>query len=116
MGCEHEISIDTRLLDKLKKMQELGAEVPVEMFDFLDVIINGAKKYQPNNWLSPFGVTMAHDANHDSMFHHLAESFSGVEKDKDSGMDPRLHLACRALMSYTRDKLDIPRWYSKKRK
>ena len=85
-----------------------------EMFDFLKVVAMGAKKYAMNNWLDKDGKRSAEKDMHDSMFHHLAESYSlGQEalaeglnakfiSDKESGVDPLLHLACRALMLYTR--------------
>lgn len=76
--------------------------MPLEMFDFIKIIEIGAKKYSMNNWLEPDGNRSSEKEMHDSMFHHLAESFAGVREDKDSKLDPLLHLACRALMLYTR--------------
>lgn len=73
-----------------------------EMFDFLKVVSVGAKKYSMNNWLEPSGKRSSEKDMHDSMFHHLAESFAGQRQDRDSGLDPLLHLATRALMLYTR--------------
>ena len=70
--------------------------------DVLLVLEHGAKKYAKDNWLEPDGHRSSHKEMHDSMFHHLAESFSGVKEDKDTGLHPLLHLATRALMSYTR--------------
>ena len=82
-----------------------------EFFDMVKVLEMGAKKHGANNWLKPLGKKADHKAMHDSMFHHLAESFaqdgfSGERRnlDAESGLDPLLHLACRALMSYTRKK------------
>lgn len=77
-----------------------GIEVPQEFYDVIKVLIFGVDKgYAPNGWLN--GVQFDHKKNHDSMFHHLAESFNGQPYDKESGLDPKLHLACRALMEYT---------------
>jgi hypothetical protein len=90
-------------------------EVPKEMYHFLKIMELGAKKHGANNWLNPNGKRSSEKDMHESMFHHLAESYalgqlyknnpvskvSGI-KDKDTGLDPLLHLACRALMMYTR--------------
>jgi len=75
-----------------------------EMFDFLKVVAIGAKKYAMNNWLEADGKRSSEKDMHDSMGHHWAESMVGKGKalDKDSKLDPLLHLACRALMLYTR--------------
>lgn len=75
------------------------------------------------NWLEPDGNKSSFEAMHTSMFHHLAESYSNTvnmelcdedgdhiryaRRDKESGLDPLLHLACRALMMYTRLKREI---------
>jgi hypothetical protein len=76
--------------------------LPDEMLDFINVIAMGAKKYKMNNWLEPNGRKCSEREMHDSMFHHLAESFSGFHRDVESGLDPLLHLACRSMMLYTR--------------
>lgn len=77
-------------------------ELPEEMLHFLLVVRNGALKYGMDNWLEPNGVRSDEKSMHDSMFHHLAESYAGIRQDKDSKLDPLLHLSCRALMLYTR--------------
>lgn len=87
--------------------------LPGEFLDVFKVLDFGAKKYTPNGWLEPDAYKMDHKSNHDSMFHHLAESlhqdFGGLNsrKDLESKLDPLLHLACRALMQYTRMKRGI---------
>ncbi len=84
-----------------------GVEVPSEMFDFINVMTASANagKYQPNNWLRKEGaVNSDHRSMHASMFRHLAESSTGGRHDADTHLDPLLHLACRALMFYTRIK------------
>lgn len=80
-----------------------------ELFDFLEVLVDGAEKYSLNNWLDSEGKKCSEKEMHDSMFHHLAESFTdGVEAvDKDSLLDPLLHLQCRAGMLYTRREREI---------
>ncbi len=82
-----------------------------EMLDFIQVLIDGALKYEDENWLKPEGSTMSHRANCDSSFHHLAKKYAGEVEDSDSCLDHDLHIACRALMSYTRKKRKI---YSEK--
>jgi hypothetical protein len=89
--------------DFLSDKYELpGHAIQPEMFDFLKIVSMGAKKYAMNNWLESNGKRSSEKDMHDSMFHHLAESFAGQRQDKDSKLDPLLHLACRALMLYTR--------------
>jgi hypothetical protein len=79
------------------------------MFDFMDILVMGAAKYDLNNWLSTNGRKCSEKEMHDSMFHHLAESqVDGRHaRDFESRKDPLLHLACRALMLYTRRKRNI---------
>lgn len=83
--------------------------VPLEMLDFLEVVAIGAKKYAMNNWLQPDGKRSTEKDMHDSMGHHWAQSLveGPGSKDKDSQLDPLLHLACRAMMLYTRRKRGI---------
>lgn len=78
-----------------------------EFYDVEKVLEMGAKKYAPNDWLKSDGKCANIRSMHDSMFHHLAESFCGKLKDGESGLDPLLHLACRALMCYARRKRGI---------
>ena len=77
-----------------------------EFEDIQKVIEFGAMKYGKDTWLDP-GV-LEHRKNCDSMFHHLAEHFAGIEEDHESGLDPLLHLAARALMAYTLKKRNLP--------
>lgn len=86
-----------------------------EFSDILKVLEFGIKKHGHANWLENDGRKSSFKEMHDSMFHHLAESYSlgygtfGHEgdhfferADSETGLDPLLHLACRALMTYTR--------------
>ncbi len=87
-----------------------------EFFDFLKVVAMGAKKYAMNNWLEVDGQKSSERDMHASMGRHWAESqHSMVYKvkgtndsgrirvfDKESQLDPLLHLQCRAAMTYTR--------------
>ena len=77
------------------------------MFDFVNVMIHGAEKYEPNNWLKPDGMCSSHKDMHASMFRHAAESYCHLREDHDSGLDPLLHLATRALMMYTRQQRNL---------
>lgn len=77
-----------------------GITVPDEMMHFIKVLLHGNDKgYDADGWLH--GVKFDHDRNSNSMFHHLSESYVGQIADKESGLHPLLHLACRALMEYT---------------
>jgi len=75
-----------------------------EFFDFLEIVSLGAKKYAMDNWLEEDGKRSSEKEMHDSMFHHLAESFVGgaTALDSESKKDPLLHLQCRAAMLHTR--------------
>ncbi len=73
-----------------------------EFFHTIKVLESGAAKHGDVNWMLPAGNTMAHKVNHNSMFHHLADSYANIRQDTDSKLDPLLHLACRAMLEYTR--------------
>lgn len=92
---------------KLCQCYDLGVEVPVEMFCFLDVMLHGAKKYAPNNWLEEDGAKSNHKDMHSSLLRHAAASFGGTDIDKDSGFYHLQNAATRALMLYTRKKRGI---------
>ncbi len=92
---------------KLEECERLGIIIPDEFFDFLDILIMGAKKYEPNNWLEPEGTNSSHKNMHASLFRHVAESSSGKIKDEESGLHPLLHATTRCLMHYTRQKRGI---------
>lgn len=78
-----------------------------EFDDIIKVLEMGAKKYSPNGWLEPEGPGTSHKEMHASLFRHLAASSAGIEKDKESGLDHLLHVACRALMLYCRKQRSI---------
>lgn len=78
-----------------------------EFLDFLQVLEFGAKKHGDYNWLRPDGKKSSHEDMHASMFRHLAESSAGHRADAETGLDPLLHLASRALMMYTRLKRGV---------
>lgn len=82
-------------------------DIPQEMYDWTDVLEMGAKKYGANNWLEPDGKNANEKNTHASMFRHLAKSSAGIINDEESGLDHLLHVACRALMLYTRRKRNI---------
>lgn len=73
-----------------------------EFIDFHQVLDYGAKKHGDVNWLEPNGNTVDHKTNYNSMFHHLAEGFSGKTVDPESGLHPLLHLITRAQIAYVR--------------
>jgi len=73
--------------------------IPEEFYDVALVLEMGAKKYGKDAWLH--GISMSHRSNHESMSRHLAEAYCHKDIDHESGLDPLLHLATRALMEYT---------------
>lgn len=75
-----------------------------EFDDFYRVLEMGAEKHGSFNWLDPNGSKSSHKDMCDSMFHHLAEAYTGKLEDDESGMNPLLHLISRAMMLYTRQK------------
>lgn len=82
-----------------------------EFLDVAYVVELGARKYKDKNWLEPAGKKSSFKEMHESMFHHLAESWAqghiNHRGDKETNFDPLLHLACRALMLYTRIQRNI---------
>lgn len=60
----------------------------------------GAKKYGMNNWLQTNGTKSSSEAMHNSMFHHIAQSYCGLLEDEESHEDPLLHATTRAMMMY----------------
>ena len=76
-----------------------NVNIPKEFADVRLVLEFGARKYGPDSWLK--GEHFTHVDNHASMSRHLAEVEKGKRHDWESGLDPLLHLACRALMQYT---------------
>lgn len=73
-----------------------------EFFDVLQVLAMGANKYKVDGWLDADGNGTSHKQMHDSMFHHLALSYSNKRTDDESQLDHLLHVATRALMMFTR--------------
>lgn len=78
-----------------------------EIFDVMKVFVMGDSKYGVDSWLQSDGPTMSIKSNFDSMSHHMAKYYCQDNKDSESGLDHRLHIACRALMSYVRYMRDI---------
>ena len=95
---------DVRLWNE-KALNSQSPEEPSEFYDVFDVIYFGAEKYEANGWLEKDNFNLKD--NHASMSRHLAEAYMGVDEDHESKLDPLLHLACRALMAYTRKRRGI---------
>lgn len=92
-------------MDNLARKYKIDEEaIQPEFFDFLKIVSMGAKKYAMNNWLEPGGKKSGEEDMHQSMYNHWEQSKKqgDVAFDHESGEDPLLHLACRALMLYTR--------------
>lgn len=79
-------------------------EWPAEFTDVFKVLDFGASKYAPNDWLREDCPGMSHKDNCASMFRHLSKHVADIELDDESNLDHLLHIACRALMAYTRKK------------
>lgn len=80
----------------------MKVQYPKEFNDVLNVLKFGAEKYDANGWLEKDAYKMDLKNNSASMFRHLAEYYNGEVEDRESKLDPLLHLAARALMAYTR--------------
>lgn len=107
VNCQDDDSDVLKIIDKLYKANQNKVTVPKYMLDFIDVMLIGAGKYKSDNWLQPDGTGTSHDKMHNSMFHHLADSYCHIRQDHETGLDPLLHLVARALMVYTRRRLGI---------
>jgi hypothetical protein len=93
-----------------KRVKELELEIiiyPEELNDYKKVFEFGASKHKANNWLTAGGNKSDHNSMFNSMFHHLADAYAKKDIDHESGLDPLLHLAARALMVYTRKQKGI---------
>lgn len=101
------IDDDNQLWGGVLDVLDLQEDMPREFYDVAKVLQFGARKYSEDGWLHTDSYKMSHKENHDSMFHHLAMSFSGQRLDTESQLDHLLHLSCRALMQYTRIKRGI---------
>lgn len=66
------------------------------------ILVMGANKHGLNSWMDQNNKSLEHKANNASMHRHLAEHYCGILEDHESGEDPLLHLATRALMKYSR--------------
>lgn len=95
-----------RIADSLMESDK-DFDIPPEFFDIIVVMELGAAKYGADSYLDPNNKSMKKRNNTASMFRHLAEHYMGVNTDAESGVDPLLHLACRALMAYTRKQRGI---------
>ena len=88
---------------------------PIDFEDYKLVMEMGAQKHGENNWLKPGGSKSSFKQMHDSIFHHIAESYAagphsfGLPErvDHESELDPLLHAICRCQMMYTRLKLGL---------
>lgn len=75
-----------------------------EYLDVFKINIHGSQKYEDENWLKSDGKGMSIKDNYASISRHSAQYYAREKVDIESGLDHRLHAACRLLMSYTRSK------------
>ncbi len=73
-----------------------------EFDDVYKVFEAGAAKHGDLNFLEANGSRCSHKDMHDSMFHHLAQSYAGNRLDKETQLDHLLHLITRGMIAYTR--------------
>jgi hypothetical protein len=89
----------------MKTFQEkldLVLQYPEMIEAIADVLDYGIQKgYDAENWLLEDGKRMSRKENSDSMFHHLACYYSGIDYD-ESGLLHLSHFSTRGLMGYTR--------------
>jgi len=62
------------------------------------LMIEGGRKHGFGSYLNDDNPSMQHKACCDSLFHHIAEVYAGVDKDKDSGLHPLYHVILRSAM------------------
>lgn|SRR3990167_2877617 len=93
----------TSVLDanKREKVYKVFISYIKEVMDY------GAKKHGESNWMQVDGRKSSHTEMHDSMFHHLADSFAGNYIDGETKCHPLAHLATRALMRLYIEKNNI---------
>ena len=70
------------------------------LFELEQVTDLGGSKHGYGTWKDINNPSLQHNSNCASMFRHLAEVQTGVQYDPESGVDPLLHLAWRALAAY----------------
>ena len=96
-------------LEKIMNSQEYQFEDlwHTDFYDILNVLKPGAVKHGSRNWeAGNKGSKSNFKEMHDSMFHHLAHSYSAGCNTRDrydieTEQDHLLHLATRALMCYS---------------
>lgn len=86
----------------------IKTELQKNLIEYITPIFEmGAEKYGDNNWQQVDGCKSSHKQMHDSMFHHLAESYTGSMADEESGCHPLAHLITRAFMQLYRVKNNL---------
>ena len=97
-----------RAVKKVKKEREAAISNlwQPEFYDILKVLEFGVEKHGHSNWLDPNGRKSSEKNMLESIGRHWAEAHTG-KTDHETNLDPLLHLACRALMLYTRRKRGI---------
>lgn len=98
-----------RVNEILRRAEEKGIELPIQMFDFIEVLIQGAEKHGANAWLQPGppAPTLDHEGMYASINRHSCKACCNIKLDAESGKDNRLHAALRLMMDYTRDELGL---------
>lgn len=82
---------------------KIPKEIEEEFIEYITQVMEfGASKHGDMNWTEVNGKKSSHKDMHDSMFHHLADSFCDCRKDEETGLDPLQHLMTRAAMTLWR--------------
>lgn len=90
-----------------KELEYLHIFTPALKEVFRVFIDTGASKHGEFNFLRPDGRKCSRVDNSNSLFHHVAEYFTGSDADPESGKHPLAHGACRMLIGLLRYKLGI---------
>lgn len=103
-----ELEEECNRLDEYDRGVNSGQKEPITVMfaealeDMEKVSDLGGVKHGYGSWKNYDNPSLQHKANCASMFRHAAEVSCGIEEDPESGMDPLLHLAWRAMAAYTR--------------
>lgn len=98
-------TVDGKGFKGVMKNPKLPIELipPVFITEVSTVLLHGAKKYAPNNWMRGMSYTTAYGA----IQRHLNAWFSGEEIDPESGLNHLAHAACGlAFLAHYRSKPD----------
>lgn len=103
-------SKEERLVTLIAELYDLPKEaICLEFLDVFKVVKKGSEKRPMNNWLNKDGDTMDKKSNYKSIMFHSAQASTGLDATRwdESGLQHKLHAACRLLMDHTREERGI---------